>query len=109
MLGLRPPERTKWSHPYSYDPFIVWFGNAKRGDSAVYSDRLWQWNYDKCRSSIDAVRSKDANQRFDNSNPSQVEEFLSLYYDKPIKLTAIVEGCNVSNGYPYWVFYFREG
>jgi hypothetical protein len=110
ILGLtyNPNPKDKWSHPYSYDPFIVWYGNARKGDSVVYSDRLVQWDYDKYMECAKTVRTKYNTNSFDINNPVQVKEFLSLYYDKQVVLTAIVEGCNVSNGYPYWILYFRD-
>jgi hypothetical protein len=110
ILGLSAPDgerKTKWTHPYNYDPIIVYFGSARKGDSAVYSDRLWQGDYNKCEASINSIRSTDPQQRFRNDDPKQVEQFVSLYYNKQVEVTAIVEGCNASNGYPYWIFYFR--
>ena len=40
------PTRTKYSHPYSYDP-IVLFNTGAKGDASAYSDRMVGWDYDK--------------------------------------------------------------
>jgi hypothetical protein len=47
-------------------------------------------------------------QYFNNRKPQDIEIFLSKYLEKSITLTGIEEGCNVSNGYPYWIFYYKE-
>lgn len=110
ILGLtqNPNPKDKWSHPYSYDSFIVWYGNARKGDSVVYSDRLVQWDYEKYMTCAKTIQAESTNNKFDINDPKQTEKFLSLYYGKQVTLTAIVEGCNVSNGYPYWILYFRD-
>ena len=103
-------KRTPFSHPYNYDEFVVWkkegSNNIER-ESAVYSDRLWEWNhekYDKCCQEV----FKDNGQQFNNRNPDAVEKFLSLYFEKEVILTAIVQGCNRSSGFSYWIFYYEE-
>lgn len=108
ILGVNRPKNSRWTNPYNYDSFIAWAKAPKRDDSVVYSDRLCMWDYEKYRNSINTVAEKHPRKNFDNKNSVQVEEFLSLYFDKKVKLTAIVEGCNASNGYPYWVFFYRE-
>lgn len=47
----------------------------------------------------------DRGQYFNNRKPEEIEKFLSQYLTNRIKLTAIMEGCNVSNGFPYWIFF----
>lgn len=40
-----PVRRTKQSHPYNYDGFILWrFGKNEEATSTIYSDRLLQWD-----------------------------------------------------------------
>lgn len=97
--------RNPQTHPYSYDPFLLWKGDYKEGDSIVYSDRLISWDHEKFNKCCMEVFNNKG-QNFNNRKPKDIEKFLSLYFDKDIKLTAIEEGCNVSNGYPYWIFYF---
>lgn len=108
-LSGAPIKHTPISHPYSYDTYLLWKGDyAGPGKTSVeYSDRLYQWNseeFDRC------CREAFGNtaQCFDNRRPEAVEKFLSLYLGKEIKLTAIEQGCNLGNGYPYWIFHYEE-
>lgn len=102
----KPVERDIYSHPYSYDPFVIWKGNYDPSDSAVYSDRLMQWDFARFNKCAQAVLG-DERQMFSNCSPNSVERFLSLYFDKNIKLTGIQQGCNVSTGYSYWIFHYK--
>jgi hypothetical protein len=98
--------RTKHSDPYSYSDFYIWRSFTDEeyeagGISADYHDRMQQWDYKKyqsCfpkRSGITSMRSRTAS------------KFLSDYFGKTITCVGISEGCNVSSGYPYWVFYYK--
>jgi len=101
-------ERTKEEYPYSYDVYVTWKGdyNKDKGDCA-YSDRLLNWDWDKYNECVMEVWGNKG-QIFYNRTPKDIEKFLSLYYDKEVKLTMIMEGCNVSNGFPYWIFFFGD-
>ncbi|MGJ0846570.1 hypothetical protein ACR77J_07770 [Tissierella praeacuta] len=93
---------------YSYDPYVIWKDDYNKETShTVYSDRLWQWDNKRFDQCCQAVWG-DKSQHFGNRKPKDIEGFLILYFAKDIKLTAILEGCNVANGYPYWVFYYEE-
>lgn len=103
-----PVKRNREQYPYSYDAYVVWKNNYNKGKGygVVYSDRLFQWNserYNKCCKSIWG----NEGQHFHNRNPEDIESFLSLYYDSKVKLVVVMEGCNVSNGYPYWIFFYE--
>ena len=47
-------EKTPTTHPYNYDEHVIWIDkdfNKEECYSAVYSDRLFQWDdekYEKC-------------------------------------------------------------
>ena len=99
--------RSKYQYAYSYDPFVVWKGDFENTDSRVYSDRLWQWDSEKFNTCCIEVWGNKG-QYFDNRSCSEIERFLSLYFNKEVELTGIEEGCNVSSGFPFWVFYYRE-
>jgi len=74
--------------------------------SAVYSDRLWDWDFKKYNRCCKEVWNNEG-QYFSNRSPESIERFLRLYNDKPdLKLVKISEGCNVGNGYPYWIFWY---
>lgn len=95
--------RTKADWPYSYSDHYLW-GTGGKDDHAVYSDRLHQWSQDNWNRAWAAVGRK----RFDQFTQDDADKFVSAYYEKPIKVTAIAEGCNVSSGYPYWILWFHN-
>lgn len=99
-----PIERTKLTHPYSYDGYVLWRGGDNDEiKNTVYSDRLREWNYkkterlnEKYNTNINSWKEKD---------PKKIEKFLQDYCDNPeIKLILIMEYCNQSTGYPVWRF-----
>jgi len=105
-----PVERTPVEWPYSYDAFFEWKGrDFERTDAAVYSDRLRQWDGKAFADAVHEVwPTNPGGQMFYGKNPKDVEKFLCLYFKKQVHLTGILRGCNVSNGYPYWIFAYRE-
>ena len=98
--------RTKQEWPYSYDEFFI-FGDrhAIKGDDVhgVYSDRLEQWD----RTAFQRA-AKPFQKRFEAFSRDECSQFLTDYYGKPTKCVALAEGCNVSNGYPYHIFWFTQ-
>lgn len=107
------PSRTngKDTHPYSYSEFFV-FKTLPRDDvlrlAGNYSDRLWQRDVTAFEAAVIAAGKVGSGQRFDQYTARQASAFLSAYWDKPIECVALAEGCNVSNGYPYWIFWYRD-
>lgn len=104
--------KTKYTHPYSYSEFFIFGDRSVLGRPGIhaipevhadYSDRLQQWNYAKFE---EAGRS--FKKRFDQFSAAEASQFLSTYYDKPIRCVALAEGCNVGNGYPYWIFWYVD-
>jgi len=65
-----------------------------------------QWDYKKFNECCKKVWGNEG-QYFSNREPKDIEKFLSLYWNKKIELTAIEECCNVSSGYPIWIFYYE--
>lgn len=109
-LDGNPIERTPYSHPYSYDAYVVYkspdFDNKDRW---VYSDRLMQWDWNKFQEAVRTVWPDRAeSQSFSGRKPSDINRFLNLYFGKEVRLTSIQEACNFSSGYPYWIFTYRE-
>lgn len=87
---------------------VIWQKNFNKAeDEAVYSDHLYEWDDRKYDSVCEKIWGNKG-QMFHNRKPEEIEQFLSLYFDKGITLTAIVKETNMSNGYPYWIFYYRE-
>ena len=83
------PSRSRYGHKHlSYD----------------YSDRLWQWDYDKAEQS-----AKCANEGGATLNSCRwYEAYLSAYFGRAITIEQIVAGVNRSNGFPYCVFGYRD-
>lgn len=101
-------KKTKDNFPYEYEPFVIWKKECNENKrNVVYSDRLMQWDYEKFNNCCKIVWNNEE-QMFYNRTPESIEKFLSLYLDEEITLTVIMEGCNVSNGYPYWIFYYES-
>jgi hypothetical protein len=97
--------RTQQSHPYSYDPFVI-FGRENKEDRAVYTDRLRQWDCEKYER---LVAQHFAERGHLNPHDSvNVQAFLSDYMGKPINLTCIMQHCNAATGYPLWTFHYTE-
>lgn len=100
--------RNKIEYPYSYDPYVLHIDGYEITDDCIYSDRLSQWNHDKTKKLKEKHFGERCGDYFSKFKYNDIENFISDYLNKNIKLTAICEACNVSNGYPYWIFYFRS-
>lgn len=100
-------ERDRHNFPYTYEPYVLWEKDYKKTDSAVYSDRLFQWDSKKAEEI-----SKDIGlnlNSYSDKEPEKVEKWLRKYWnDENLVLTGIEEGCNVFNGYAYWIYYYRK-
>lgn len=125
--------KTKFTHPYTYDPFIMWqkypshpdrtdespmswiMGDKViKPDSCIYSDRISMW--DQSRPSFeprwDALVQKH---KLDGlgfcleAHPLILEQVLRDWSKQPkLELLEIQEHCNVSNGYPVWLYCYRN-
>lgn len=100
--------RTKWTHPYSYDP-IVQFSRGEQGDATVYSDRLIGWyGYER----VEALRKKHfgtSRDDYSEHSPERIEQFLREVLNKPsLELTKVEEHCNQATGYPCWRFDYLD-
>lgn len=100
----RPVTRTKETHPYNYDEFVVWESGVpiKNG---VYSDRLYQWNPNK-HDRLCEKHFGNRGQYWSNRSREKIEAFLKDYFEcfVDLKLVRICEGCNQASGYPVWRF-----
>lgn len=103
-------KRTPISHPYSYDPIILFTNTEVKASNTVYSDRLFQWNSDK-HDKLCTEYFGNRGQVWRDRAPESIQSFLRAYIaDQSIALVRIVEYCNPSNGYPCWRFdYGRIG
>ena len=109
-------KRSKQEWGYSYDEFMQWQARgfefagygAHKEITGAYSDRLFQFDSDKYDSCCLTVFSNKG-QYWGNRAPRKIEAFLQLYFGCPeLKLKYVIEGCNPSSGYPYWVFGYTK-
>lgn len=101
-----PGIRSKFTHPYSYDPFTIWRreGKPPGNTSGIYSDRLLSWDYAK-HDQLCLKHFGNQGQYWGNRSPALIEKFLQDWHNDPsIKLWRIIESCDLSNGYPVWCF-----
>jgi hypothetical protein len=111
-LRYSDERRTKQQYPYSYDPFTTWGSRDPRCNGSVYTDRMDQWDHDKFISLGKKILGEVPNWFGTWCNGAKVEEFLREYMGKPnLKLTRVIEYCNMSTGYPTWRldYYDPEG
>lgn len=102
----KPVERPYYEYPYSYSRTCIFENGFKKSDRVVWSDRLLN-NSDRAWDLWNEILG--TGQFLSNKAPDLVEEWLRAVLNKPnIILTGVEEECNVSNGYPYWLLYFRE-
>lgn len=80
------------------------FGEKCEGIGYDYSDRLWQWDYNKAKQASIQANASEATPK----SCRWYEAYLSAYFDKPIEIKHIVAGVNRSNGYPYCVFGYKD-
>lgn len=110
IANLRP----HYTDSYYSQPRTVWVAEGYKrnqthdtikGASYDYSDRLWQWDWNKADTVTKAIEG------LDRRSPAFIQEFLRRYFDKPsLVLVHVMAGFNVGNGYPYQVYgYLPEG
>lgn len=109
-LSGKPIKRTPRTHPYSYDDFVLYKSeDFDPMDSMVYHDRMLQWDREAFGKAASEVwPDKSHSQMFYGREPADINRFLNLYFGKEVKLTAVLQGCNVGNGFPYWIFAYKE-
>jgi hypothetical protein len=97
--------RTPEEYPYSYDPYFL-LGSKREveGATSAYSDRMREWDREK----YTAMMHGGGDYGWRKATLVDASEMLSAYWAKPVRAVAIAEGCNVSNGYPYWIVWWRD-
>jgi hypothetical protein len=73
---------------------------------SVYSDTLFFWNPDKYNACSISVWGNEG-QGFQDRKPHDIEIFLSMYLEKPVKLLGVYEQRDVNSGYPVWIFKYH--
>lgn len=101
--------KTKWSHPYNYDPITQFIRHDYPEDERVdspYSDRMFRWQPERFRE-LQKKHFGNQGDYWDGRSPEAIEGFLKDYYNSPdLLLVKVVEYCNQSTGYPVWQFFF---
>lgn len=108
-LKGEPVERTPYTNPYNFDEYVVYISDKYKLNypyCTEYSDRLIERDYHKFTTCYEYAFNHSG-QLFYDVTPEVATRFLSKYLNRNIELYAILCGCNVSNGYPYWVFIFE--
>jgi hypothetical protein len=95
--------RTKQTHPYSYDSYVVYRNGAnEEANGGAYTDRIWEWD----RKLSDELWEKHAGKRanphdLSHVSPKVMEAFLRERFGHPdLTIVVMLDGCNISNGYP---------
>jgi hypothetical protein len=97
---------SKQEFPYSYSEFFISGSHEtirQPGVTAAYSDRLWQWDYDKATK----LWAEHVGRNWQYAALSELSAFISAYEGKKLVAVALAEGCNPSTGYPYWILWYR--
>lgn len=101
-------QKTPEDYPYSFDPYCTYYGNHFPEDRVTYSDRLYEQNGELFKKCYEEVWGTFYGESFD-TYPQQIEKFLRLYFkNDKLELTGVEKACNYGNGYPYWIFYYRD-
>jgi hypothetical protein len=94
--------RTKWSHPYSYDPIVQYQNSALGATGTIYTDRMLQWDYER-HNALANKHFGNEGQRWDIRPVEQVRDFLRDWVgDQSLEIVLIEEQCNQATGYPAW-------
>lgn len=114
--------KEKWDNPYSYSEFFI-FGNRQiikeKGVHGIYSDRVHEWWYQggKEHKQYEKLWMRYVGKRYENASAEELSKFFTAYNkilwpkqnkNKTVKVVALAEGCNISNGYPYWIIWYVE-
>lgn len=108
FFGMHSGPRTKATHPYSYDPMLV-FDSGVEPTGSAYSDRLMGWyEYSVVRAKMQKHFGEQGDY-YSSRSPAAIQAFLRDLMDKPeLELVRIEEHCNQATGYPVWFFAFRD-
>lgn len=103
------PPKTRFTNPYDYDPILHYRDDNELKNStkakSLYSDRLNLWNGDK----KDALFKQLGMNDYSWNNLEKTQAFMRGWTSNPnLIVTRIVEMCNVSTGYPYYLIDYND-
>lgn len=103
--------KTKYSHPYTYDPFLIFFNEEAKQEptDSIYTDRLLEWDWDK-HNHLCQKHFSNQGQYWNDRDPKKIEAFLCDWVGKKVTLVANIQYVNMSSGFPVWRldFYYGE-
>lgn len=99
----------EYSSPYSFHEYALETrGDKSKIDQWVYSDRLLQWDYDLTRKLMKEYFGESGD-FYDHREFDDIQDFLrDRLCASELELISIRKGCNISNGYPYYIFGFKR-
>lgn len=80
--------------------------NGIKGADAVYTDRMQQWDSDKAGRALE--KFTDWRTRPDGDPRTICQEAAEIYFGKGVKCVGYAVGGNLSNGFPYGIFFLRN-
>ena len=103
----KPCKKTKMTHPYNYDAFVIWESvNKDKANNTIYTDNLLHWDYDK-HNKLCEKHFGNKGQLWADRKPEKIEKFLRDWTeDEKLELVRVMEHCNQATGYPLWRFDF---
>ena len=98
-----PVKRTRLTHPYNYDGFVLWRGGENgEATGTIYTDRLIQWDFDK-HDELCVKHFGNRGQYWDQREPEKIEAFLRDWTGcAELRLILVMQYCNQATGYPTW-------
>ena len=92
-----------YSDPHFDGPGAIIFGAEEDGLEWAYADRLAQWAPEQAEAAHQAMREKYGDKRC----ARRTEEYLSLYFERPVRLICIRAGTRSDNGYSWHAYGYR--
>jgi hypothetical protein len=105
----KPVDRTPESHPYTYDSYLLHRILPNEDvTGGVYSDRLYQENYE-LTSSLIKKHCGSESQMWDRFTVAQLQSFLRERLARPnLELAYVMQCCNQASGYPLWYLAYKD-
>lgn len=101
------PEKnsTPEDYPFSFDAFYLWRDfdkhNKPNGLDIIYTDRMYQWDYDKATKAFEGYRD------IRNLTKDDCMMIAKKYFGNETQCIGYALCCNASNGYPIGMFIIR--
>jgi hypothetical protein len=101
--------RTPLTHPYNYDPFVVWFNpSSLKSNASFYTDRCRAWDRPLYESLMKELFA-DKGHYWSEYEPEAVQMFVRRFlHCDGLDVEKLVEHCHVSNGYPCWQILYYD-